>query len=354
VLDSNWVAPVGPQLEAFERELAAKVEVPHALALSSGTAALHLAMHLLGVGPDDEVLCSTLTFAATANAVAYQSARPVFVDCDETSWNLDPALVRDELEACAARGKLPKAVVSVDLYGQCADYELLLAVCAEYGVPLVEDAAEALGASYRGRPAGGFGRFGVLSFNGNKIITTSGGGALLSDDGAAIARARYLSTQARQPAAHYEHTEVGYNYRLSNLLAAVGRAQLRALDARVEARRRNFAAYRELLGDLPGIGWMPEAPYGRSTRWLTCLTLDPAEARATPEAVRLALEAEEIEARPLWKPLHLQPAFSGCRSRGGTVAERLFERGLCLPSGSALERRDLERVTRIVRAVLGD
>jgi pyridoxal phosphate-dependent aminotransferase EpsN len=353
VLDSNWVAPVGPQLEAFERELAAKVKVPHALALSSGTAALHLAMHLLGVGPEDEVLCATLTFAATANAIAYQSARPVFVDCDETSWNLHPALVREELAASAARGKLPKAVISVDLYGQCANYEPLLAVCEEYGVPLVEDAAEALGATYRDRPAGGFGRFGVLSFNGNKIITTSGGGALLSDDGEAIARARYLSTQARQPAVHYEHTEVGYNYRLSNLLAAVGRAQLRALDSRVEARRRNFAAYRELLGDLPGIDWMPEAPYGRSTRWLTCLTLDPAKARATPEAVRLALETEEIEARPLWKPLHLQPAFSGCRSRGGEVAERLFARGLCLPSGSALEQSDVERVSRIVRGVLG-
>jgi pyridoxal phosphate-dependent aminotransferase EpsN len=352
VLDSNWVAPVGPQLAAFERELAERVQVPHALALSSGTAALHLAMHLLGVGPGDEVLCATLTFAATANAVTYQGGTPVFIDCDEASWNLDPGLVREELAACAARGKLPRAVVSVDLYGQSADYEPLLAACAEYGVPLVEDAAEALGATYGERPVGGFGRFGVFSFNGNKIITTSGGGALVSHDEEAIARARYLSTQARQPAVHYEHTEVGYNYRLSNLLAAVGRAQLRALDDRVEARRRVFAAYRELLGDLPGLDWMPEAPYGRSNRWLTCLTLDPEQAGASPDEIRLALEAEEIEARPLWKPLHLQPAFAHCRVRGGEVAARLFARGLCLPSGSALERTDLERVAGIVRRTL--
>ncbi|HUF77494.1 MAG TPA: DegT/DnrJ/EryC1/StrS family aminotransferase, partial [Thermoanaerobaculia bacterium] len=240
----------------------------------------------------------------------------------------------------------------VDLYGQSADHAPILAACEAHGVPVVEDAAEALGGTYRGRSVGGFGRFGVFSFNGNKIVTTSGGGALVADDGATIARARKLASQAREPAAHYEHRELGFNYRLSNLLAAVGRAQLRVLDERVAARRRTFELYREALSDLPGIEFMPEAPYGRSNRWLTCLTLDPARAGADREAIRLALEAEDVEARPLWKPMHLQPVFAGCETVGGAVAEELFERGLCLPSGSSLSDADRERVAGLVRSAL--
>jgi len=347
--DSNWIAPVGPHLAVFEREVAEVVGVPHAVALSSGTAALHLAMRVLGVGPGDEVLCSTLTFAATANAILYQGATPVFIDSDEATWNLDPELLAAELAERAARGALPAAVVAVDLYGQCADYDPIGELCDRHAVPLVEDAAESLGATYRDRPAGGFGRLGVLSFNGNKIITTGGGGMLVSRDGEAIERARYLSTQARRPAVHYQHDEVGYNYRLSNVLAAIGRGQLRHLGERVEARRRNFRLYHEALGALPGLAFMPEAPYGRCTHWLTCLTVDPDAFGATHDEVREALEAEDIEARPLWKPLHQQPAYRDHPVRGGAVAERLFARGLCLPSGSSLTADDVERVCGVVR-----
>ncbi len=348
---SNWIAPVGSHLDAFEQELAATVDVPHVAALSSGTAALHLALRLLDVGPDDEVLCANLTFAASANAIVYQGGRPVFVDADPATWALDPELVREELAAAAARGRLPRAVIAVDLYGQCADYDALSAICDEYQVPLVEDAAEALGATYRGRPAGGFGRFGIFSFNGNKIITTSGGGALVSHDGAGIERARHLATQARDPAPHYEHSTIGYNYRLSNLLAAVGRGQLRVLDDRVAARRRNAQRYAELLGDLPGLEIMPEASYGRANRWLTCVTIDPERFGADREAVRMALEIKNIEARPLWKPMHMQPVFADCRTLGGQVSEKLFSRGLCLPSGSSLTDSELERISATVRLV---
>ncbi len=342
--DSGWIAPLGPHVDAFERELAARAGVAHAAALSSGTGALHLAMVLLGVGPGDEVVTSTLTFAATANAIRYVGATPVFVDSDERSWNMDPALLREELAAAAARGKLPKAVVVVDLYGQCADYDPIQAACAEYGVPIVEDAAEALGASYRGRPAGSLGALGVLSFNGNKIITTSGGGALLSDDSERIARARFLATQARDPAPHYEHSTVGFNYRMSNLLAALGRGQLEGLDAKIEVRRATRAFYREALGGLEGIAFMPEADYGRSNCWLTCVTVDPAAFGASREEIRRHLESLDVEARPVWKPMHLQPVFADCRVRGGAVAAGLFERGLCLPSGSNLSAADRERV----------
>ena len=354
--ESNWIAPLGPHVDAFERELAAACGVGHAAALSSGTAAIHLALRLLGVGQGkttDEVLCPTLTFAGTAFPVLYVGARPVFVDAHPETWTLDPALLAEELDRRARHGRRPAAVITVDLYGQSADHEPILAACAEHGVPVIEDAAEALGATYGDRPVGGFGRFGVLSFNGNKILTTSGGGALLSDDGEAIAQARKLASQAREPVPHYEHAEIGFNYRLSNLLAAVGRGQLRVLDERVAARRRNFDLYREALGGLPGVAFMPEAPYGRSNRWLTCLTIDPQAFGADREAVRLALEAEAIEARAVWKPMHLQPVFAGCATVGGPsgvqVSERLFERGLCLPSGSSLSDRDRERVIGIVR-----
>jgi pyridoxal phosphate-dependent aminotransferase EpsN len=348
---SNWIAPLGPHVDAFEREFAAAVGVPHAAALSSGTAALHLAMQLVGVERGDEVLCSTFTFSATANAITYEGGVPVFVDSDRASWNLDPALVAEELDACARRNKLPRAVVTVDLYGQSADHDPIRAACERHGVVVIEDAAEALGATYKGQPCGRFGRLGVFSFNGNKIITTSGGGMLVSEDEALIRRARFLATQARDAAPHYQHSAIGYNYRLSNVLAAIGRGQLRVLEERVAARRRTFARYVELLGDLPGVAFMPEPEWSRSTRWLTCITIDPAAFGATREDVRLALEAQDIESRPLWKPMHQQPVFAGCRVRGGGVSAALFERGLCLPSGSALTDSELERIATVVRGV---
>lgn len=351
--ESNWIAPLGPQVDAFEAELSERVEGRHVAALSSGTAALHLAMEILGVGPGDEVLVSTLTFAASVNPIRYVGATPVFVDAEFRSWNMDPGLLADELDRRARVGRLPKAVVVVDLYGQCADYEPILAACRRYEVPVVEDAAEALGATYQGRPAGVFGDLAVFSFNGNKIITTSGGGALVSDRKEWIDRARFLATQARDPAPHYQHSVIGYNYRLSNLLAAVGRGQLRVLDERVEARRRNNAFYRERLGHLPGLTFMPEAPGCRSTFWLTCIQIDPKEFGATREDVRLALEEANIESRPVWKPMHLQPVFVRYPVIGGRVAERLFENGLCLPSGSNLTDEDRERVVDVILRVAG-
>lgn len=349
--ESNWIAPLGPHVNAFEREVAAYAQVGHAAALSSGTAALHLALRLVGIEPGDEVLCSTLTFSASANPILYEGARPVFIDADAKHWNLDPDIVRAEIERAAKQGRPPKALIAVDLYGQSADYNPIVEVCAEYGVTLIEDAAEALGATYKGRPAGGFGKLGVFSFNGNKIITTSGGGMLVSDDSELIERARFMATQARDPAPHYQHSSVGYNYRMSNVLAAIGRGQLRVLLERVAARRSIYSYYREGFRDVPGIEFMPEAEYGQSTRWLTCVTVDPAAFGASREEIRLALEAENIEARPVWKPLHMQPVFSAFRVCGGAVAEAIFERGLCLPSGSALTASDLDRIIEVTCGV---
>lgn len=349
---SNWVAPLGPHVDAFEREFAAAVGARHAAALSSGTAALHLALLLAGVGEGDEVLVSTLTFSASVNPIRYVGARPVFIDSERCSWNMDPALFEEAMHQRARAGRLPAAVVLVHLYGQSADIDPILAVCEQYGVPLVEDAAESLGATYRGRSPGVFGQTGIFSFNGNKIITTSGGGMLVSDDEALVQRARYLATQARDRSPHYEHSEIGYNYRLSNMLAAIGRGQLRVLEERVRARRRNFDFYAEALGDLPGIQLMPEAPWGRHTRWLTTLTIDPAELGVDREAVRIALNEENIQARPVWKPMHLQPVFQQFEAVRGGVAEDLFERGLCLPSGSNLTDTDLQRVADGVRRVV--
>lgn len=347
--DSNWIAPLGPHLEAFEHELADVLDVPNVCALSSGTAALHLALVLLGVQTGDEVLVSTLTFAATANAVTYVGARPTFVDSERTSWNMCPDRLAEVLAERARSGRLPKAMVVVDLYGQCADYERIVPLAETYGVPIVEDAAEALGATHRGRPAGGFGAMGTLSFNGNKIITTSGGGALVSANKEFIDRARFLSTQARDPAPYYQHTTIGYNYRLSNLLAAVGRGQLMVLQDRVVTRRANNAFYRDALSDLPGVEFLPEASWGKSSCWLTCLTFDERVSGVNRETVRLALMEREIEARPLWKPMHLQPVFRTSESIGGSVAEDLFERGLCLPSGSNLQSDELDEIVGIVR-----
>ena len=333
---SNWIAPLGPQVDAFEAEVADVVGAPYALALSSGTAALHLALILAGVGPGDEVLVATLTFSASANPIVYVGAKPVFIDSERVSWNLDPARLAEALEDRARQGRLPKAVVVVHLYGQSANLAPIVALCDQYGVRLIEDAAEALGATYQGRSPGTLGWAGFFSFNGNKIITTSGGGMLVSADKGMIEHARKLATQARDPAPHYQHSEIGYNYRLSNVLAAIGRGQLRVLAERVAARRSNFAYYQQALGELPGVCFMPEAPWGRATRWLTTLTIDPASYGATAEEVRLALEQANIEARPLWKPMHLQPVFAGCERFGGAVAEDLFSHGLCLPSGSNL------------------
>ncbi|HEX7523421.1 MAG TPA: aminotransferase class I/II-fold pyridoxal phosphate-dependent enzyme [Candidatus Deferrimicrobium sp.] len=349
--DSNWIAPLGPHVDAFEREFCETVGVSYAAALSSGTAVLHLALLMLGVGPGDEVPVSTFTFAASANVVKYLGATPVFLDSDRETWNMDPGLLEEELSACAQRGKLPKAVIAVDLYGQSADYDRLQAACGRYGVPMVEDAAEALGATYKGKPAGSFGVMAAFSFNGNKIITTSGGGMLVSSDRSLVDRARHLATQARDPAPHYQHSMIGYNYRMSNLLAAVGRGQLRVLKDRISRKREIFRYYRKALGDLPGISFMPTAGYGEPNYWLTCILIDPARFGATRENIRLALEKENIESRPLWKPMHLQPAFKDCRVRDGSVSEGIFRDGLCLPSGTALTDVQLERVAGIIRAV---
>ena len=342
--ESNWIAPVGPHIDRFEQEFAERLSLPGAVALSSGTAALHLALHILGVTRHDEVLTSTLTFAATANAITYLGARPVFIDSTSSTWTMDPALLEEELAACARRGRLPKAVMSVDLYGQCADYDKLVAACRKYDVPLVADASEALGATYRGEQAGRFGEMAAFSFNGNKIITSGGGGMLVSKRTDWMARARFLASQARDPAPHYEHSEIGFNYRMSNLLAAVGLGQLRNLDLRLAQRRGHNDYYRRQFSSLPGIDVMPEAAYGRSNCWLTCITIDPHRFGATREDLRQQLELGNIESRPVWKPMHLQPAFNGCRVRGGAVSTRLFERGLCLPSGSSLTQKDRERV----------
>jgi pyridoxal phosphate-dependent aminotransferase EpsN len=349
VLDSNWVAPLGPHVDAFESEFAQTVGVTSAAALSSGTAALHLALRILGVRPGEEVFCSTLTFSASANAIVYEGGAPVFIDSEEASWNMDPELLRRELKSCAQKNRLPRAVIAVDLYGQCADYEAIEALCSEYDVPLIEDAAEALGATYKGRPAGSFGKVAAFSFNGNKIITTSGGGMLVSQDPKIAEKARFLASQARDPAPHYEHSEIGFNYRMSNVLAAIGRCQLRVLKDRVQAKRHIFDYYREALGNLPGIEFMPETPAGMCNRWLTCLTIDPAKFGRSREDVRIALDRDNIDARPVWKPMHLQPVYSGCRVADSGVSKRIFELGLCLPSGSALSEEDLERICRIVR-----
>jgi len=342
VLTSNWVAPVGPHLVAFEAGVARLANRAHAVALSSGTAALHLALMVLGIGPGDAVICPSLTFAASANPICYCGAEPVFIDSEPDTWNLDPALLE---QALRSREDV-KAVIVVHLYGQCADMDAIVALCRQYGVALIEDAAEALGASYRGRPAGSFGAFSFFSFNGNKIITTSGGGMLLADRQAWIERARFLSTQAREPVLHYEHREIGFNYRMSNVLAGLGISQLEDLDRRIESRRAHFEAYRRELSALPGVRFMPIAESGEPNYWLTCLT----SAVVPRDTIIAALAEAAIEARPLWKPLHLQPVFEACDCYGGAVAEALFATGLCLPSGSSMTEAQRGEVIGIVRS----
>jgi dTDP-4-amino-4,6-dideoxygalactose transaminase len=352
---TNWIAPLGPNVDAFEREIAELLDVKHAAALSSGTAALHLALRLLDVGAGDRVFCSSFTFAASANPIVYQNAEPVFIDSEPDSWNMSPRALEQAFSVACAEGWLPKAVIIVNLYGQSADMDPLLELCAHYDVPVVEDAAESLGATYKGRPSGSFGKLAAFSFNGNKIITTSGGGMLVSDDETLIKRARYLSTQAREPALHYEHVEIGYNYRMSNLLAGVGRGQLQVLPERVAARRRVFDTYKQGLADVPGIEWMPEPEWSYSTHWLTACAIDPVTAKRTARELLTALANELIETRPLWKPMHLQPVFAGARyfpHGNESVSDRLFETGLCFPSGSNLTEAEVDRIVSTIRKVL--
>lgn len=347
--DSNWIAPLGPEVDGFEADFVGITGVPHAVALSSGTAGLHLALLHLGVGTGDEVVVPSLTFAATAFAVTYVGAEPVFVDSETSTWNLDPVLLEQFLVERAASGKLPAAVISVDLYGQCADYDALEPICERFGVPLVEDAAEALGATWSGRPAGSFGAAGVFSFNGNKLITTSGGGMFVSADADFAASVRHRATQAREPVPHYEHRVIGFNYRLSNLLAAVGRGQLTELERKIERRMAIGDRYRTELGDRPGWTFNPIDPRGTANHWLTVAQIDDAEAGTSSSRLMDDLAAQRIETRPAWKPMHQQPVFAGHEMVGGEVADRVFSRGLCLPSGSSLTDDDQTRVIEAIQ-----
>ncbi|NNE73151.1 MAG: aminotransferase class I/II-fold pyridoxal phosphate-dependent enzyme [Acidimicrobiales bacterium] len=348
--DSNWIAPTGPAVAGFEADITARTGVADAAALSSGTAGLHLALLVAGVARGDEVIVPTATFVATANAVTYTGATPRFVDSESASWNLDPDLLGEDLAAQARRGRLPAAVISVDLYGHCADYDRIEAACAEFEVPLIVDAAEALGATYRGRPAGSMGFAGVFSFNGNKILTTSGGGMLVSNDAAIVERVRFLSTQAREPELHYEHREIGFNYRMSNLLGALGRSQLDQLDDRIGARQIVEQRYRDQLADIAGVGFLPRPDYGTPNHWLTVITIDADAYGLSSDELIAKLDADDIEARPAWKPMHQQPVFAGLPCRGGAVADEIFATGVCLPSGSALTERDQQRVIATIRS----
>jgi dTDP-4-amino-4,6-dideoxygalactose transaminase len=354
---TNWIAPLGPHVDGFERELAARVGVGHAAAVSSGTAAIHLALILLGVRPGDTVMCSSLTFVGSANPITYVGARPVFIDSEPQTWNMSPAALERALEWARREGRLPRCVIIVNLYGQSADMDALLPICERYGVPVLEDAAESLGATYKGRPSGSFGRIGIYSFNGNKIITTSGGGMLVSEDASLMARARKLATQAREPAPHYEHVEVGFNYRMSNVLAGIGRGQLRVLDQRVAQRRRVYEHYRAALADFAQVQWMPEPAGHHATRWLTCFALGGQDVARRRDQLLRALERHAVEARPVWKPMHLQPLFADApyftHAPGHDVSGQLFEAGVCLPSGSNLSGADLERVVDLLHRALG-
>ncbi|WOO42346.1 aminotransferase class I/II-fold pyridoxal phosphate-dependent enzyme [Rubellicoccus peritrichatus] len=335
-MKSGWVAPVGPAIRSFEEAFEGYMGGGHAVALSSGTAALHLSLQLSGVGPGDEVFCSTLTFAASANAIIYCGARPVFIDSDEKSWNMDPNVLADALQKRAREGRLPAAVELVHAYGQSADIDPILELCHKYGIPLIEDAAEAIGATYKGKAAGGFGNFGTFSFNGNKLITTSGGGMLWTEHKDDAERARYLATQARLPDRGHLHEETGYNYRLSNLLAALGESQLSRLQERIEMRHEVFKAYVDGLADIPGVSFMPEVEYGQSTRWLSCLLIDETQSAVTRNQLIDRLQENNIESRPIWRPLHKQPVFDGSEFYGSGVSERLAGHGISLPSGGEI------------------
>ncbi|MBV6713480.1 aminotransferase class I/II-fold pyridoxal phosphate-dependent enzyme [Paenibacillus chitinolyticus] len=350
--ETNWIAPLGPNVNAFEEELAAYTGAAGAAALSSGTSAIHLALKLVGICPGDRIFCSSLTFVASANPILYEGGIPVFIDSDPDTWNMSAGALRRALEEADREGNLPKAVIVVNLYGQSADMNPILTLCGKYDIPVIEDAAESLGATYEGKQSGTFGRFGVYSFNGNKIISTSGGGMLVSDDLEALEKARFWATQARDTARHYQHSEVGYNYRMSNVLAGIGRGQLRVLNDRIQARREVFGQYRRAFESIDGISFMPEADYGRSTRWLTAITVDERVTGVSSTEIVDRLAGQNIEARPVWKPLHLQPLFEGCayypHEEEISVSDRLFSTGLCLPSGSSLTPADQNRVMDMV------
>ena len=348
--NSNFIAPAGPQLELFERRFAERTGFRHCVALSSGTAAIHLALRVLGVGQGDTVLASTLTFIGSVAATEYVGAHAVFIDSESRSWNMDPQLLREEIQYQRAHGVQPSAILPTDLYGQSCDLDSILAIGREFGIPLVCDCAESLGATYQDRLAGNGASAAAFSFNGNKIITTSGGGMLASDNESVIQQARYLATQARQPVPHYEHVEVGYNYRMSNVVAAIGLGQLDVLSQRVQRKQEIFRRYQACLAGTPGISMMPQADFGQGNCWLTVIQVDPEQFGATPDMLRRKLEQENIESRPVWKPMHQQPAFRQNRVRGGRVAERLFERGLCLPSGTALADEQIEAICEIILA----
>lgn len=351
--ESNWIAPIGPNVDKFEQELAAYTGVAGGAALSSGTAAIHLALRLLGIKAGDRVFCSSLTFVASANPILYEGAEPVFIDAEEESWNMSPVALRKAFEYAEAEGKVPKAVVVVNLYGQSAQMDELLEICNEYGVPIIEDAAESLGSRYKGKKSGTLGKMGIFSFNGNKIITASSGGMLVSNDKEALKKARFLASQAKDPAPYYKHHEVGYNYRLSNVLAGIGRAQLEAIEERVAARRAVYERYVAGLGDIEAIDFQPELEETFSNRWLTAITLNPDLTALTPENLKRALAAEEIESRNIWNPLHHQELFKDAQffahGEGEAVSEKIFRRGLCLPSGSNMTVEQQERVIGVIR-----
>ncbi|KRA55359.1 aminotransferase class I/II-fold pyridoxal phosphate-dependent enzyme [Devosia sp. Root635] len=352
---TNWIAPLGPNVDAFERETAELVGVEHAVALSSGTAAIHLALRLLDVGPGDTVFCSTLTFAASVNPVVYQGAQPVLIDSEPESWNMSPDALERAFEWAKAESRLPKAVIVVSLYGQSADMDPILEICGRYGVPVVEDAAESLGARYKGKASGTLGQFGIYSFNGNKIITTSGGGMLLAPNAEMASAARFLATQARDPAPHYQHSTIGYNYRMSNILAGVGRGQLRVLDERVQARRAVFQGYKDALSDVEWLEWMPEPEWSYSTHWLSVVAIRQDAAKSvTAQRLIERLSEEFVEARRVWKPMHLQPVFADAPSfdhGNHSVSADLFERGVCLPSSSHLSADAVNRVVDTIRSM---
>lgn len=353
--DSNWIAPLGPHVDAFEQEVAEYVGVKGAVALSSGTAAIHLALKLVNVGQGDRVFCSTFTFAASANPIVYLGATPVFIDSEPESWNMSPNALKQAFTDAERAGKLPKAVIVVNLYGQSSDMDTIIGICQNYGVPVIEDAAESLGATYKGRASGTFGDYGIYSFNGNKIITTSGGGMLVSNDLAGLDKVRFWASQARDQALHYQHTRIGYNYRLSNILAGIGRGQLKVLDERVARRRAIFDHYYKALANIPGVLFMPEASFGCSTHWLTALTIDPQVWDGTIADIINALGKDNIESRPVWKPLHLQPVYNRCPyypHSSESIADRIFARGICLPSGSSMSDSEQDRVIGIIQGCL--
>lgn len=350
--DSGWVAPIGPDLDAFEAEVAKRVNRGHACAVNSGTSALHLALLALDIQPEDRVICPSLTFAGCAFPISYCRAEPVFVDSETDTWNMDPNLLESAIETLLAEGKKPKAVIVVQIYGQCAKMDQILAICNEHQIPVIEDAAESMGASYKGKPAGSFGHLSFLSFNGNKIITTSGGGMLLGNDQALVEKARYLSQQAREPVLHYEHKAIGYNYRLSNLLAALGRSQLMDLDRRLAIRKKHFEVYAQSIGHLPGVSFMPISTEGTPNYWLSCMIIDGAKAKVSRDELISICHQASIEVRPTWKPLHLQKVFQKKQMFGGVVSEGLFYDGLCLPSGSSLSDNEREKVISTITSAL--